>query len=229
LCPDATVEAIAGWMYHPAEVYVRDTNRQFSAGELIEIYIVTDGPAVLTLRFPEIVGATEIAASTPIDAHLERLPAVQCFISCENYAVGGTTHEVSAPGYAFAVAYALAPNDGPENWLSSGTLSTSAEVCAYPGLFASGASPDPEAHPHGCDGTFDEGSRTTGASKIADFGTSVILVSDARLSHWPNLDAHGDVYLGFMAGQRSPVSATPGSWAAFGIWISGGLLQTVQD
>lgn len=227
LCPEITVETVAAWAETPSEIYVRDAKREFGQGELLEIYLVTDGPAVLTLRFSGLNGSRDLSADLPVDAHVERLPTTRCLIDCANYGMGGATRTVTSPGYAFAVAYARAPNDGPQNWVTSATVSSSAEVCAYPGLFAAEASPDPQAHPYGCDGAFDEGSRSEGLARTADFGRSVLLTADGRLSHWPNLDPDGDVYLGFMAGQRSPVSSTPGHWDAFGVWISGGLLDSV--
>ena len=221
LCPDVAIESLDAWPLEPSDLYVRDGNRVFAAGEHIDVYLLADGPATLHLTFEQLQGAAHIQATTPIDAHLDYLPVRQCIADCASYGGGGMTRDVAAPGYAFAVGYSEAPNDGPEPRYSSVTLNSVAEACAYPGLGASTASPDPDDHPLGCDGTFDDASRYAGTLRVAGVATSMALISGGTAVHWPNLNPSGDVYLGFMAGERSPVSTTPGRWGGYGIWISG--------
>lgn len=188
--------------------------------ELLELYIVSDGPVTLTIRFANLTGTTVLTASAEVDGILERLPVRGCspLPDCSmGFSYGGRSRVIGLngrPAMAAAVGYLFAPRlDPPLEDSAVNPNIRGHEACAYPG-FLSGQdrSPDPADHPRGCD---QEGN------------PNPMIFGGGELKGDVNWKAHGEQYLGFSVWSKGFVKENvSGFW---GFWLESGMTCPSRD
>lgn len=213
-------------------------DRRVRAG-LVDVYVVAGGPVRLTLRFEDLEGRTEVAATDAIDAQLETLPRgcpnPDLDPGCAQQGWGGASHSLGDDGRGLVSAVVtsklprgLVPGVPPFDELNAPGSRTN-DLCVYPTARRPEASPDPEAHPHGCDVTPTEDGSTEwlehhvnywgNASTLLGGSTTLVVTSRRSGVLGP------DVYVGYMAHQVSahhPVFGG-GEYGAHAVWLARGV------
>ena len=182
----------------------------------IELYFVTDGPATLTFRVPELSGSTELTATAQVDGHFEELLVTGCspLPDCsQGYAYGGKSRTIGLggrPAMAGVTGY-LVDSGGVNGVINPGLEDM--EVCAFPGNFAPpGASPDPVDHPTGCDDDLTPGPVDGGEFTLRSDGYS---------------ETHSQQYLGFKVFNRRTLA--PATFRVWGRWLEAGMTCASGD
>lgn len=178
---------------------------------MLEVYIFTDGVAVMSLSIPELDGLVELEPSHLVSGEVVNLP-----VRCEPYTdcsmgYGGATRDVGESGFMGYFAFAKRPHYTVMNAPALGSVSVSG--CRYTDRT------DPEDHPRGCD-VFPDDTSLDGIDATASFLYQATLErsGEAEFGIW---DATGPVYGGFIA---EAWSHEPGSdYGAYVLWISQGI------
>ncbi|HEX9823235.1 MAG TPA: hypothetical protein VGB51_02435 [Actinomycetota bacterium] len=179
----------------------------------LELYFVTDGPATLTIRLPQLSGSIELTATAEAHGFLEKLPVKECLAvtdDCTHY--GGVTRTVGLegrPAMGGVVAY-IHDREGFNGVINPGLEDI--EACAYPGLFGGPGSPDPADHPTGCDDALTPGPHHGGEFTLRSDGSSEI---------------HGPQYVGFKIYTRRTLANT--TFGAWGRWLEAGMICASGD
>jgi len=193
-----------------------DVGCSYDAGP-VELYMASDGPVTLTVKFRNLQGSTELIATGEVDGALKRLAVRGCDPApdCDSgFSYGGEALEIGLGGRAAmgAVIGYVRDRPGPMG-LTIHPGVRNFEVCAYPGLFGGmDTSGDPAAHPRGCDEeAIPAPHATTGGAGKNDV----------------NWRAHGKQYLGFSVWNRWTFEdSVMGFW---GMWLEAGMDCPSQD
>lgn len=199
---------------------------------LIDVYIIADGPAEITLHAADLDGAVEIEPTGLVQAIIEELPD-QCdpVFGC-THGRGGSVHEIGADG-GFAVSISVGQAHEDEAvavpGLGNVTSSVAARACVYPGYFYPGAPTDPAEYPEGCDSrprgdepNQDINRLQAGAGYLAQTASFGVI---ERVHFAPWFAAEGEVYLGHRTGYTDPLPSaeSPGGHVAWGLWVQRGI------
>jgi hypothetical protein len=184
---------------------------------LLEIYFTSVGAMTFVLDLPELQGTAEYSATGHVDGIAKAIPVRGCDESqCDSSFWGGEAFSIGLegrPAVASVVAYAGIPRGDPQTEVNPSLYEVRA--CAYPGnIGGSGASPDPNAHPQGCDGGFVPpaiAGNGGGERKADSFYRS-----------------HGLQYLGFKIYQRGLLNP-PKPYGAWGVWLNRGMECPSKD
>lgn len=177
----------------------------------LEVYIVSDGPVTLTMRFPELSGVADLQATGAVAGIVEQLP-FRCdpLTDCTDLRYGGRAYDVGtqAPVYAQLAAWIRnGPGDGAALQQMTG--------CAYPGsLSNTNASANEDDYPYGCRLNDPNGRFITGTTPATVEGGGSLVVSG-------NSRARGEQYLGFMMHRRAV--ATTVDYGATAMWFRAGI------
>lgn len=185
-----------------------------------ELYILSDGPVRVSLSFTGLPGTTELHARGVIDAISEPLKA-DCPTApdCSNLGWGGVTHVAKHPGWVGVYARAWTPTnrviaDVPY------PATRAATSCLYPSYGSTGASTNPEDHPHGC--SFLPTEEGDWLQHLTWFvGNTAVPTGGASYAVTENIHPDGPVYAGFTAQQRG--TEAPGGYGAYGFWLEEGI------
>lgn len=194
-----------------------------------ELYILSDGPVKVTLKFAGLgSGTVRLRATGSVKAISKRIPArcPDAFGDCAEFGYGGLTRTVSGPAFASVLAHAYLPSE----WVPGtgipypGTHGVAA--CINPQWGSEGGSPDPDDHPYGCDFLPTEGAGEDWLGDLVFFGTrSAQVIGGSTTVVAMNVAPDGPVYAGFTAQQRSTLG-TPGKYVAYGFWLEEGITPT---
>ena len=195
---------------------------------LVEIYIITNGSATLTIDLLGLEGTTELTATGAVDGYLDRLP-VNCapLPDCTNFAYGHVRREIGVgkPGQVQVASWAVIPSRFSPAPSVQNLGSVSAMACAYPGYWDPEGSPEPADHSMGCDDVASSDD-PAGNDSLRNTDTFYLTAADRLLVGYivwsGNAFAHGPVYVGYRAQWQAPVTGG-GSHGAFASWLNEGI------
>lgn len=179
------------------------------SGGSLRVYIVSEGPARVTLNFPDLAGSTTVTATTPAQGSIRNLEN-RCTGNCFSHQYGGGSESLTAPGQVMRL---IIREDNEKPAVGSAPVQGCYENDT------TGARD--EDNPHGCDGTLDasdDPDRMIWAGLLRDAEYASELVDATPLyvynhRYWVQPGRH---YLGWR-GHR--IRNTEGRIAVFGAWI----------
>lgn len=185
----------------------------------LRLWILTDGKARLTLRFPGLKGTAQFTPQHRAQGGVVTLQACRiCLPSAAGgYSAEGARVRLPKDSTVWAEAYAVATDASGR---SSSNALRSSEICIYPrGGADASASSDPAAHPEGCD---DSSSGASAAERTArstqTIAASAQFTSSAtEWSFWS--EARDSVYFGRRALDIASSVTDGASSRAYGIWF----------
>ncbi|MGH2753234.1 MAG: hypothetical protein ACRDLB_02270 [Actinomycetota bacterium] len=209
-----------GWQIH-------DPPRLAARGGPIELYLMTDGEATLTLKPRGMRGRATYVAGGRIIGAVAELPATCPTIGCDpqsgygerRYRVGGKTVDLGRLGFSSVVAYSVTADDEVVQ-----NQSQQVRACHYPNPADKGASPKAADHPWGCDPlgqplTDPDAVRVSALQTFNQVYTGLGPASGVKVWEWlPG--GKGRKYLGYHVGWAGPSDAKTG---AYGIWYRYGI------
>lgn len=216
-CFFANVTYFANYQ-HQGEFSWIGAGGEYPADRPIELYLITDGTATLTLELSGPSGAAFYTPTGQITGGVEPEPGSCPTAGCDTdtgYAssvrFGGTTVDLGEGGFAASYAYARAwPEDDPLAPVTVGSqLDQQINACVEPNLASPDTSPYAEDHPWGCDSDewqvfLDNGYR---------LGSGIY----AMAATW---GVDGPRYLGFQAASVGTGNANLGGYA---VWYHYGI------
>jgi hypothetical protein len=179
----------------------------------LEVYVLAERPARVTLHFRGVEGATAVNATGGLSGVLQELPKTCPSGECKQIAYGGASHDLSSLGQL--LRYAIAEGE-------YGLGSSSIGSCHY----TSERGAEPDDHPYGCDAISEPD------HLISTLGDDASYVVNAALPHGLYATASrewvppGRHYIGFR-GHR--VAYGEGYVAGYGIWIEQGIVCPSGD
>lgn len=202
-------------------------------GRTYELYLMTDGRATVELHPPELRGRTGYTATGRIAAQVRRLGA-DCGVATtvgiaacdpasgygDRLRFGGAAAEPGGLGQVESIAYTASRFTGDSTAAQPRML----RACVYPNGFDTAASPDPAAHPTGCDVV--SGSQRGQFQSVVETSNEAASLTSPRLlgiyTSAYNPEVRGRGYAGYRITTVADVPP-PEFRAAYGIWFAYGI------
>lgn len=232
---DWCASVMLNWLADAAETtghgtYSPDPSRDFTAmvGDppvvrrgMWDLYLFTDRTATIEIQAEGLPGRASYAAGGRFAGRAVLNPgpcrAPACVPGTADQRFGGDAFDVGPLGFVHAMSYGLiAPH-----WTAGAGREQVflLRSCTYPGLVAPDASPDPAAHPTGCD-VVPPSSAMDSALGLVNEAGSAGPAGGRMISGPATFDARGRVYQGFRATSIGPDPARLGGlliWLRYGI------------
>lgn len=190
-------------------------------GEPLDLYLLSDGDATLTLEPAGIPGSATYDAGGSIAGALRKLPIFCPTAGCDpasgygSYAFGGSSFDLGSMGYVAGVSYGGTASPGEAD-------SFHLRTCHYPNPRSPEASAAPADHRYGCDpagNPSDPGSLSPVAGQTFNQVGGALPAPGGMYWDWFT-GAGGVRYVGFHAGAVGPF---PAAFGGYGIWLRYGI------